>query len=63
MVPSAFEEIKQLVGEVNKEIEKLNKRYTKAGGTRLRKALLKLCKERPQLSKQLVAQEKEIKRK
>jgi hypothetical protein len=53
-------EIKELTSAVLNEVESLEKRYTKAGGRRLRKALDAFGKEKVRLKKEIIEHEKTI---
>jgi DNA-directed RNA polymerase subunit N (RpoN/RPB10) len=53
-------EIKELASAVLSEVENLEKRYTKTGGKRLRKALDELGKARVRIKREIIEHEKAI---
>jgi len=56
-------QVAELIEASMKEIEKLQKRYTKEGARRLRRNLDKLCNIKPELRKEMIAFEKSLPKK
>jgi len=56
--PEVLAPMKVMLEEALDEISALEKRYTKAGGRRLRKKLNEICKEKVQFNKALLEFEK-----